>query len=153
MSLGVFFLNYKDAIREGDGERLLVLWKYLLPLFKVSDRRNYSIEVLRMLYSYYFTLSMHEKQQLLWSRFINVQGLRGHNIAGDLHMEHLNHICKQAIKGIGANKTEESIIRIGKALGPLAEVTANYDRNVLNPSNRLSTGRHKRAAVEKDQSY
>lgn len=41
MSLGIFYLNFKDAIREGDGERVLVCWKFLLPLFKVSDRRNY----------------------------------------------------------------------------------------------------------------
>ena len=47
MSLGIFYLNYKDAVREGDGERVLVCWKYLLPLFKVSDRRNYSLEVVR----------------------------------------------------------------------------------------------------------
>lgn len=65
MSLGIFYLSYKDVIREGDGDRLLVCWKFLLPIFKVSDRRNYSLEILRMLYSYYFILSPRQKHQLL----------------------------------------------------------------------------------------
>ena len=151
MSLGIFYLNYKDAVREGDGDRLLVCWKYLLPIFKVSDRRNYSLEVLRMLYSYHFTLSPRQKHQLLWSRFINVHGMPGHNIAGDLLMEHLKHICKQAIQGSGAKKEKESITRIGKALGPLAEVMANFDKNILKPTNDHIAGRHKYASVTRDQ--
>ena len=84
-----------------------------------------------MLYSYYFILSPRQKHQLLWSWFVNVHGLLGHNVAADLHMEHLNHICKQAIQGVGAKKRKESITRIGKALGPLAQVTANFDKDVL----------------------
>lgn len=151
MSLGMLYLNYKDVIREGDGDRLLVCWKYLLPIFKVSDRRNYSLEVLRMLYSYYFILSPRQKHQLLWSRFVNVHGLPGRNIAGDLHMEHLNHICKQAIQGAGAKKRKETITRIGKALGPLAEVTSNFDENVLKPTHEHVAGHHKRASATKDQ--
>ena len=149
MSLGIFYLNYKDAVREGDGERVLLCWKYLLPIFKVTDRRNYSLEVLRMLYSFHFTLSPRQKHQLLWSWFVNVRGLPGHNIAADLHMEHLNHVCKQAVRGIGANKTKESITRIGKAIGPLAEVTSNFDRDVLTLSNN---GHHKVASAKKDNS-
>ena len=46
-------------------------------------------------------------------------------------MELLNHVCKQAIQGVGV---KETITRIGKALGPLAEVMANFDQNVLKPT-------------------
>lgn len=151
MSLGIFYLNCKDAIREGDGDRLLVCWKYLLPIFKAADRRNYSLEVFKMLYSYYFTLSPRQKHQLLWSRFVNVHGLPGRNIAGDLHMEHLNRICKQAIQGVGAKKRIEAIRRIGKASGPLAEVTSNFDENLLTPTNDHVAGRHRLASVTRDQ--
>ena len=45
-----------------------------------------------MLYSYFFfTVSPREKNQLLWSLFVNVHGMSGHNVAADLHMKHLNH--------------------------------------------------------------
>ena len=150
MSLGIFYLNYKDAVREGDGDRVLICWKYLLPLFKVSDRRNYSLEVLRMLYSYYFTMSPRQKHQLLWSRFVNVHGKVGRNIANDLHMEHLNRVCKNAVRGIGAKKSEESLKRIGRVVGPLAEVMSNFDQNVLK-TGKDGIGHHKRAAADKDR--
>ena len=34
LSLGLFYLEFKDAIREGDGLRVLRCYKYLLPLFR-----------------------------------------------------------------------------------------------------------------------
>ena len=131
ISLGLFYSNYKDAVKEGNGDRVKTCWKYLIPIFKASDKRNYSSEALRMLYSYYYTLSPRQAQQMLYSRFVNVYGVPGRNIAGDLHMEHLNRACKEAIKGLGANKTEKSITRIGKAIGPLTTITSNFDQNVI----------------------
>ena len=45
-------------------------------------------------------------------------------------MEHLNRMCKIAVNHLGANKTPASIIRIGKALGPLADILKQYDSTV-----------------------
>ena len=42
--LGLFIMNFKDAVREGDGEHILVLWKYMMLLFKATQRKNYAIE-------------------------------------------------------------------------------------------------------------
>ena len=155
MSLGMFYLNYKDAVREGDGGRILTLWKYLLPIFKVCGRRNYSVEVLSMLsrvvllmlYKCYFVYSPRQSKQLLWSRFINVHGVPGKNIAADLHMEHLNRVCKEAIKGLGANKTPKAISRIGNAMGPMYSILDNFDRSVLKAT---AQGRHKVPNADKD---
>ena len=33
-------MEFKDAIREGDGNRVLRVWKYFLLLFKAADRKN-----------------------------------------------------------------------------------------------------------------
>ena len=39
ISLGCFYLEYySDAIREGDGIRVLRCWRYLLPIFWNSGR-------------------------------------------------------------------------------------------------------------------
>jgi len=46
----------------------------------------------------------------------NMHGTPGKNIPMDLYMEHLNRIAKEAIKGLGANKTPKAIQRIGMAL-------------------------------------
>lgn len=148
MSLGIFYLNYKDTIKHGDGGRVLTTWKYLLPIFKAGDRRNYSVEVLLTLYNCYFVYSPCQAKQLLWSRFINTHGLPHKNISVDLHMEHLNRLCKEAIKGLGANKTPSAIKRIGDAIGPLHAVLENFDDSVLHSN--LDTS-HKVASSQKDR--
>lgn len=38
LSLGCFYLEYSDAIQEGDGTQVLRCWRYLLPIFKSSGR-------------------------------------------------------------------------------------------------------------------
>ena len=82
-----------------------------------------------MLMSYYFPLSVRQAHQLIWSRLIvNVHGLQGRNVACDLHMEHLNSVCKEAIEGVGSNKIEDVVQRVGKVVGVLADVTKNFDK-------------------------
>ena len=42
LSLGLLFMEFKDAIREGDGKRIIHCWRYFLPLFKCAgaDRKT-----------------------------------------------------------------------------------------------------------------
>ena len=147
MEFGTFYLELSDAIREGDGERLLRCWRYLLPICKSAERRNYAVEVLNMLCQYEFELSPQKAQELIWSRFISTHASPGHNIPEDLHQEHLNRVIKDAIRGLGANKTEVAIVRAGKALGTLEPVLRQFDaeNKVKKPS-----GAHKPPSAEKD---
>ena len=92
-----------DAIREGDGERVLRCWRYLLPVFKSSGRKN---EVLNMLCQFQYELTPRHAQELIWSRFVSTHEAPGRNIPSDLHQEHLNRIVKDAIRGLNTNKTE-----------------------------------------------
>ena len=34
LSLGLLYHQFKDAIREGDGDRVFLCWKFFLPIFK-----------------------------------------------------------------------------------------------------------------------
>ena len=67
----VWVAEFCDAIREGDGERVLRCWRYLLPVFKSSGRKNYSIEVLNMLCQFQYELTPRHAQELIWSRFVS----------------------------------------------------------------------------------
>ena len=147
VSGGLFYLEFSDAIKEADGNRILRCWQYLLPIFKNSNRTNYANEALNMLMQYHFILSPRHAEELLWSRCINVHGIRGRNICGDLHMEHLNRLVKEAIKGLGANKTEKSICRVGKALGTILPVLDTYDSEC--GVSEIS-GSHSKPRAEKD---
>ena len=148
LSLGLFYWEYSDSIREGNGERLLRCWRYMLPIFVNNSRRNYSIEALHLLYQHDYQLPPRLSMQLLYSRFINVCGLPGRNIAADLYTEHLNAVAKGCIKNLGANKTETAIVRSAKALGTIVPILENFDSqsNVKN-----ITGEHKRESTEKDR--
>ena len=148
LSLGLFYLSFKDAIRHGNGLQVLRCWKYFIPIFKASGRTNYSIEAFITLYQYYFTLSPRQSHQLIWSRFVNTRGQPDHNIECDLHMEHLNRLCKNAIKGMGANKTEKAIQRAAKAIGKTSAVVDNFNRiSKLSPT----SNKHSSPNVSKDR--
>ena len=45
LGLGCFYLEYQDAIQEGDGLRVLRCWRYLLPIFFGTGQTNYSCEI------------------------------------------------------------------------------------------------------------
>jgi len=147
LRLGCFYLEFADGIREGDGERVLRCWRYLLPICLGSGRTNYSCEILNMLFQHSFALPPRLSAQLLWSPFINVHGEPGKNIPADLHMEHLNRLAKDAIRSQGANKTNRAISRVGKAVGTLAPVLNQFDKDncVATPS-----GKHSRANAKTD---
>lgn len=84
LSLSLLLNEFKDAIREGDGNRVIVVWKYVLLIFKATGHKNYAIELFMSILPPYLA------EQLKWGRFINSHGLPGKNISMDLHMEHLN---------------------------------------------------------------
>ena len=109
LSLGLLYREFSDSIKEGDGHRVLRCWRYLLLVFKASGRKHYAIEAFILLAQYHFLLSSRQSNQLIWSRFVNVHGLPGRNIPADLFMEHLNRVCKEAMKKLGANKTEKGV--------------------------------------------
>ena len=97
LSLGLFYLEFQDAIREGDGLRVFRCWKFMFLWFRQTKHTNYTIEAMNLLVQYYYLFTPRLAEQLIWVHFINTQGGLGHNIPADLHMEHLNRACKEAL--------------------------------------------------------
>lgn len=135
ITMGLLYMEFSDAIREGDGPRIIRCYRYMLPLLRYSGRTNYSNDVLLMLYNFECTLSPRQAEQLQWCRTVNTVGLPGHNIPCDLYVEHLNRLCKDMIKGMGANKTQKSVERIGRSVGHIQKVLSQFD-----VSNNVSVG-------------
>ena len=75
---------------------------------------NYSVEAVHV--QLQFTLSPRMAAQLKWNRTVNIHGRPGKNVSSDLHMEHLNRECKNAISSMGANITGKSIQKVGRAI-------------------------------------
>ena len=78
---------------------------------------NYSKEAFNLL-TQLLVLSPRQAHQVTWSRFVNVRGWTGHNISCDLHMEHLNRVCKMAVRSLGANLTPKAIVELQSVLDP-----------------------------------
>ena len=103
LTLTLIWHNYHDSVREGDGDRVMMLWKFLLVILKKSNRKNYSKEAFILLMHYHFLLSDRLAEQLKWSRFVNTQGQRGCNMPCDLHLEHLNRQLKGSLRNLRSN--------------------------------------------------
>jgi L1 cell adhesion molecule like protein len=86
-------------------------------------------------------------EQVLYNRFVNTSGTLGHNISVDLHMEHLNRDAKDCIIGLGSGKTENTIIRLEKAIGTVTPVLNQFDK-----ANDIKGhhSQHKIASIKKD---
>ena len=57
LSLLLLWAKFEDAVKEGDGHRVIRCWKFLLPLFKVTNHKNYSIGAVNLLVHYNTLLS------------------------------------------------------------------------------------------------
>lgn len=148
LRIGIIYLEFADAIREGDGQRVLRCWRYFLPIFRASNSTNYSCEALHFLYQHKYILSPRLSNQLMHGRFINVHGLVGRNIPLDLHMEHLNRFAKDSMRNLSSNKTQAATVaRVGKSLGTLTTLVENFDAE---NSVHLSTSRKKKPSAASD---
>ncbi len=87
------------------------------------------------------------RHQLLWGRTVNVHGKPGKNIACDLHLEHLNRDCKNAIGALGPNIGDESVARAGKCIGELRKVVQQFD---CTNGVRVESGSHSKRTVAAD---
>ena len=103
MTLGLLWNCYHDAIREGDGDRIMLIWKFLLLVFKASRRKNYSVEAAVLLLQYF--LSPRKAAQLTWSRFVNTH--------------------------LGSNMQSHSILRAGKSVGVIHNICSLFEKETL----------------------
>ena len=122
LTLSLIWHSFHDAIKEGDGERIVRYWKLLLIIFKASNHRNYAKEAVLFLFQYFYQFSDRQKEQLLWGRFVNTQGRAGANIPSDLHMEHLNRRLKTVLRNMEANVNPNSVVKAGKCIAAIHRV-------------------------------
>ena len=71
LCLGLFYLEYCDGIREGDGNRVLRCRRYMLPIFHNTGRKNYTKEAFNLLRQHDYLLPPRLAAQVIWSRFVS----------------------------------------------------------------------------------
>lgn len=124
---GLLMMEFRDAVHEGDGERILRCWKFMLPYFYATGHTKYTLEAFHLLAHVHAAASPRLAHQIMWSRTVNTRGRQGLNIPIDLHMEHLNRCLKDSIIGLGANITENVVVQSSKSLKGIVDVCSNFD--------------------------
>ena len=143
------FFNFLDAIKEGDGVRVMRQYKYFMLYCKAdgSSSTKYALECLYQFFQIYALLSPRDSERFIWNRFVNNSGKRGSNIPLDEDTEHSNNFIKQGIKNLGPNVTEKAVQRLSYSENSTSMIMRNLDDNI---KRLLRSGRHSSASLEKD---
>ena len=147
LKLGLLYQDFCDSIKEGDGDRKAMLWKYLTLLFFETGRKKYALESLIFTARTNATLSARKAEQLKWNRFANERGGSRNNMPLDLRMEHLNKSVKQGLKRLGPNLTESAAIKMSRSADGVQEVVTSYDKMTRV---KQSSGYHASSKSERD---
>ena len=126
---------FSRCYREGDGDRILLHWKFLLLVSKLENHHHYAKEAFNLTLQS-ILLSLCKLCDLKWSRTINTHGKPGHNVPCDLHMEHLNRQLKRCIRNAGSNIYPSAIQRVAKSLGPVSNVCAQFEKELSISANK-----------------
>lgn len=147
VTLGMIWANYYDAIREGDGHRIMQILKYLLVIFKKTGHNNYAKDVALHLLLFKFKFSDRVAEQVLTARFVNTRGIIGHNMPADLHLEHLNRRLKRIIRHLGSNIQPSTLTRAAKGIGIVDDICKVFGESL---GNSESSDKHSKRSSHKD---
>ena len=147
LSFFMLILNFQDAIRRGDGERVIRLYKFLLLYFKASGKHKYAFHSLRLLVQVEHLLPPRVSHQLIWNRFVNLSGQPDSNFPMDLFVEFMNKVFKMDCVGFHGRITDEAVQRVSRAAQKLDKVLRASDKA---GSVKGRSGDHKKRDVKQD---
>lgn len=140
-------LDHNDAIKYGDGDRVIRLYKYFCLYFKVSNCPKYAFAMLRLQAQVNALLLPRLAHSLTWNRFVNHQGKPDTNHPMDLEIEHDNKLFKNDCLSYRGEITEKTLQRVGRSTMPSDEILKNFDKT--SEVKRLS-GQHTMMSTEED---
>ncbi|XP_066933555.1 uncharacterized protein [Clytia hemisphaerica] len=129
LSYGLLLKNLGDAIKEGDGERVVRCWKYFTYVFKSTGQahKNYALAGLRLIASIKGLLTPAKAHELIWNRFCNTAGGIGKCIPRDLRNEHLNKIAKEHIRSLGhSNISDDNVVKMSRTIGCMEDIVRSF---------------------------
>lgn len=141
-------IQFKDAIKEGDVQRINITMKHMIPFFySHSPLSKYLVECVDYILKTEHTLSPYMACKVRAASCVNMKGKSGKNKAADLHKENQVKYLKTLIRSLGANKTEQSIVSITKAGPVISEISDNFDE--MTGAKKLKTT-HKEKSRKED---
>ncbi|XP_071796288.1 uncharacterized protein [Asterias amurensis] len=149
LSMGLLALDFTDARRLGDGERLMIIYKHLLLHFKAGGKPKYSYHVLRLLAQVNWFLSPRLAHSLTWNQFVNKTGTIRGNIEVDREMEHHNRVFKMHCKALRGKISPKSVERVSHSAQVINNILCDVDKQT---SFKKPSGKHGTPDNKKDVS-
>ena len=110
---GLLYMNFIDSISEGDEDRILLCWKFLLLHFYADKgSTKYALEALFLHFQQQALLTPRQAYRQKWNRGVNNQGHKGKNVPLDLEVEH--NMLKEAVRKMGPNLSLHAVNRAAK---------------------------------------
>ncbi|XP_048238711.1 uncharacterized protein LOC125372507 [Haliotis rufescens] len=147
LTLGLLRLNHNDAIRFGDGERLLRLAKFFCLYYKGGKCPKYAFALLETTAQAQCLLSERQAERFVWNRTVNHQGKIDTNHPNDLDLEHCNKVFKEDVHTYRGKYTEKTILRVSRSALATDGICKKFD-NVS--SVRQCSGKHKKTDMADD---
>ncbi|XP_048249938.1 uncharacterized protein LOC124128741 isoform X2 [Haliotis rufescens] len=140
-------LGMQEATSEGNLELCNIVLKFMTPLFySHSSLSKYMTECLDYILKTEVMMTPRKSLKVRAASFVNPTGRRGHNKASDMQKENQVLVLKDLIRGLGANKTEKSIVKISK-VAPVVESVVDNLLLMTDTTNFVSR-HHKRSETE-----
>lgn len=140
-------LNFEDAIKKGDGERVMLCYKFMYLYCKEAGCPKYAYGLLETVCQAKYLLSPRNAHDLVWNRFINNRGDEDTNMPIDLDVEHCNKPLKTDVHTFRGEITDKSVQRISRSVEESDKVLHNYDRQT---HVKMPSGKHKEVSFQKD---
>ena len=139
--------SHNDAIKHGDGERVVRLYKFYTLFFKISKCPKYAFATLELQAQLNCLLTPRLAYSLTWNRFVNHKGQIDSNHPMDLDLEHDNKYFKNDIHSFRGEITDKSITRVSRSVEGSQAVLRSFDKSssVTKPS-----GRHTQLSTKDD---
>ena len=140
ITLGLIWLEQGDAIAMGDGDRIMLVDKYLTLLYKEIGCPKYAYGLLELQAQVNILLSPRDAYLLKWNRTVNERGECDTNYPNDKNLEHQNKVFKADVKTYRGTFTDKTLARVSQSTMPCDKVVANFDKQtgVHKPSGRHS---------------
>ena len=147
VALGLLRLDQMDAIRLGDGERILKIDQVLYLFYKTLGFPKYAYGMLETLAQTKVLLSERMAHRLVWNRTVNHRGEIDSNHPNDLDVEHCNKAFKEDAHSYRGLFTEKTISRVSHSALYLKDIANKYDKisHVFGQS-----GKHTKADTSED---
>ena len=129
LAFGLFLAEINDAIKEGDGDRLVDAYKLALLFYHHYGHPKYAYILLLNLVQMKALLPESEAFDLVHNRFHNEHGGKGCNIPLDLRKEQDHHCIKPMWKSLGSNLNEDNAARIAHSQEGLMGVLCSADQD------------------------